>query len=55
MAHASEILKQIATLKLKYVEAPIHIRYTEYSLRKGQKLSNALQILMDLVVARMSK
>lgn len=55
MAHASEILKQIATLKLKYVEAPIHIRYTEYSLLKGQKLSNAFRILMDLFVARMSK
>ena len=55
MAHASEILKQIATLKHKYVEAPIHIRYTEYSLKKGQKLSNAFRILMDLFVARMTK
>lgn len=53
MAHASEILEQIALLKLKYVEAPVTIRYTEYSKLKGQRISNSLHILADLFVARM--
>lgn len=52
MAHASEILDQIALLKLKYVEAPVTIRYTDYSKRKGQRISNSLHILADLFVAR---
>jgi glycosyltransferase involved in cell wall biosynthesis len=55
MAHASEFLEQVAKLGLNYIEAPVHIRYTEYSIRKGQKLSNSLNILMDLVIARFSK
>jgi len=52
MAHASEILDQIALLKLKYVEVPVTIRYTEYSKQKGQRISNSLHILADLFVAR---
>jgi hypothetical protein len=55
MAHASEFLEQIAELNLSYVEAPAHIRYTEYSLKKGQKLSNSINILMDLLVGRFTK
>jgi polyprenyl-phospho-N-acetylgalactosaminyl synthase len=55
MAHASEFLEQVAELDLIYTEAPVHIRYTEYSLRKGQKLSNSFNILMDLIVGRFSK
>ncbi len=49
MAHASEILKRIAVLRLPWAEAPVTILYTEYSLRKGQKLGNAFHILRDLV------
>ena len=52
MAHASEILEQIAKLNLSYIEVPVTIRYTDYSLRKGQKLSNSVNILMDLVIER---
>ena len=48
MAHASEILEQIGRRRLKYVEVPVHIRYTEYSLRKGQRLSGAIRIVTDL-------
>jgi glycosyltransferase involved in cell wall biosynthesis len=49
MAHASEILHQIATSKLNYVEAPVTIEYTTYSLAKGQKLGDSLMILIDLL------
>jgi len=55
MAHASEIIHQIARLKLTIAEAPVTIVYTEYSLRKGQRLSNAISILADLFVARLKK
>ena len=55
MAHASEIINQIAVLGLKTAEAPVTIRYTEYSLRKGQKLSNAVNILWEMFLARMRK
>ena len=51
-AHASEILQQIRAGGLRYVERPTRIRYTEYSQFKGQKASNALNILMDLVIRR---
>jgi glycosyltransferase involved in cell wall biosynthesis len=48
MAHASEILHQIATSGLPYVEAPVMIEYTAYSLAKGQRLSGSITILIDL-------
>jgi glycosyltransferase involved in cell wall biosynthesis len=53
MAHASEILHQIAESDLKYVEAPVTIEYSAYSLAKGQKLSDALAILTDLFARRL--
>jgi polyprenyl-phospho-N-acetylgalactosaminyl synthase len=55
MAHASEIIDQIGALGLTVVEAPVTIVYTEYSLRKGQKLGNAFNILGELFVARLNK
>ena len=53
MAHASEILSEISRLKLKYLEIPVTVRYTEYSLRKGQKLSDTIKILKDLFWGRL--
>ena len=55
MAHASEILNQIARLRLKYREVPVTIRYSEYSLRKGQKVRGAAGILVDLLVGWLSR
>lgn len=55
MAHASEIVHQIHSLGLSVAEAPVTIVYTEYSLRKGQKLGNAFNILTELLVARLNK
>lgn len=52
MAHASEILSVIAQRKLRYVEVPVRIRYTEYSLRKGQTALHSLNILWELLTAR---
>jgi glycosyltransferase involved in cell wall biosynthesis len=47
MAHASEILEQIATLGLKYKELPVTVNYTDYSRAKGQKSTDFLKILKD--------
>lgn len=52
MAHASEILHQIAKLGLSYVEAPTRIIYTDYSMAKGQKMSGAFTILGDLLIEK---
>jgi polyprenyl-phospho-N-acetylgalactosaminyl synthase len=50
MAHASEILHQIANSGLRYVEVPVTIRYSAYSLAKGQRSSDAFATLLDLFV-----
>lgn len=52
MAHASEILNQIASLKLKFVEVPVTILYTEYSLKKGQSIWNGINILWELITGK---
>lgn len=55
MAHASEIVEQIRKLGITFVEAPVHIRYTPYSVAKGQRSWDALRIVADLIVARINK
>jgi glycosyltransferase involved in cell wall biosynthesis len=49
MAHASELIEQIGRLGLRYAEVPVTITYSDYSRAKGQRLSNSLLILRDLV------
>jgi glycosyltransferase involved in cell wall biosynthesis len=53
MAHASELLNQIAATGFKYVEVPVTIEYSAYSLAKGQKFGDALSILVDLSARRL--
>ena len=55
MAHASEILEEISRLGLKYREVPVTIKYTDYSLAKGQKLSGAFRIIRDLLMSSWMK
>jgi glycosyltransferase involved in cell wall biosynthesis len=55
MAHASEILHQIAQSGLACVEVPVTIEYSAYSLGKGQTLSESLAILIDLFARRMHR
>lgn len=50
MAHASEIVDEVARLRLKYVEVPVTVRYSETSLARGQRSSNALKIALRLFV-----
>jgi glycosyltransferase involved in cell wall biosynthesis len=49
MAHASELLAIVAKRNYIYAEAPVHIRYTEYSRGKGQPLLNAINIIFDII------
>jgi len=53
MAHASEILHQIAASGLRFVEVPVTIHYSRYSLAKGQRASEFVVILLDLFARRL--
>ncbi|MBI4215210.1 MAG: glycosyltransferase family 2 protein [Parcubacteria group bacterium] len=52
MAHASEILDQIARKDLKWLEAPVTIEYTDYSIRKGQRVWNCVRICVELILGK---
>jgi polyprenyl-phospho-N-acetylgalactosaminyl synthase len=53
MAHASQLLSQVAARKLTYVEAPVTIAYTEYSKARGQSNINGLNIAFDIALERL--
>jgi glycosyltransferase involved in cell wall biosynthesis len=55
MAHASEFLSQIGASGLHYVERPVTIEYTAYSLAKGQNMRDAVLILLDLFARRLHR
>jgi polyprenyl-phospho-N-acetylgalactosaminyl synthase len=55
MAHASEILAEIARSGRRYVEVPVTIEYTAYSLAKGQRIGDSLMILRDLLARELSR
>lgn len=48
MAHASELVHQLAKMQPRYVEHPVEIIYTDYSKAKGQSLLNAVNIVVEL-------
>lgn len=49
MEVSSEFFGEIHRLGLKFTEIPIHIRYTAYSLQKGQKNSASAKVLLKLL------
>jgi glycosyltransferase involved in cell wall biosynthesis len=51
-AHASEILVQVRQRRLRYVERPTRIVYSAYSLGKGQKIWNSVNIVLDMLLRR---
>jgi glycosyltransferase involved in cell wall biosynthesis len=55
MAHASEIVDQVVASGLPYIEVPVRIRYTAYSLRKGQRSSAAFRVAFDYLMARLTR
>jgi glycosyltransferase involved in cell wall biosynthesis len=52
-AHATEILDEVRKAGLRFVEVPTTIRYTDYSLAKGQRVSNGFNILFDLLIRKL--
>lgn len=50
MAHATEIVLQLARTKLPWSEYPVELLYTDYSKAKGQSVLNSVNILVDLIV-----
>lgn len=54
-AHASEIIERIAEKKFTYQEVPVTIAYTEYSRSKGQSVSNAVNIGLDVILRKIQK
>ncbi|MFL6106652.1 MAG: glycosyltransferase family 2 protein [Marmoricola sp.] len=52
MAYASEMLNRIAAARLNWAEVPTTVLYSDYSRTKGQRNINAVNILFDLVMAR---
>ena len=53
MAHASELLAEIARSRLPYVEVPVTIDYTTYSMAKGQRTGDFVMILLDLLARKL--
>ncbi|HSZ33351.1 MAG TPA: glycosyltransferase family 2 protein [Puia sp.] len=49
MGHASEILSLVKKNKLRYLEVPVTIRYSDYSRKKGQNIFNSINIFFDLI------
>jgi len=55
MAHASEIIDEIVKKKLKFVEVPVTIRYTEYSMKKGQSIFNSINIAAKMIIRKLTR
>lgn len=50
--HASEIIEKIKQHNYKYVEEPMVVIYTDYSMAKGQSMLNAVNIGMDIILRK---
>lgn len=55
MGHASEIIGMIRRLGWRVAESPVTIRYTAYSMAKGQSLLNAVNIAFETLVRTRSE
>ncbi|MCB9853377.1 MAG: glycosyltransferase family 2 protein [Phycisphaerales bacterium] len=53
MAHASEIIDRIKETGLAFKEVPVRIRYTDYSMAKGQSSRGAFRIVFHYLVGKM--
>ncbi len=52
MAHASELVDFLSHSNFTVREVPVTIKYTEYSMAKGQSLLNGVNIVFDLALRR---
>lgn len=49
MAYASELIEAVKQNNISFVEVPVHISYSEYSLQKWQSSGNAIAIAMKFI------
>ena len=52
MEHASEIFDEIKRNRLTYTERPTRIRYSQYSIDKGQKNRDALRLALRIILKK---
>jgi glycosyltransferase involved in cell wall biosynthesis len=55
MAHASEIIDQLVLTRLPMIEVPVNVRYTPYSIEKGQRAGHAARIIWDYLLSKWSR
>lgn len=55
MAHCSQIMQDIHKKNLKVKEVPVNIKYTEYSLKKGQNFFDAFKVLWEIILGKFIK
>ena len=55
MAHATEMLSQIKKNKLRYTEVAVSVKYTAYSMAKGQRSFDGFRIVFDLFLNKLFK
>jgi glycosyltransferase involved in cell wall biosynthesis len=53
MAHASELVDLIRREGFRYLEVPVEVRYTSYSLAKGQRVRDAVRTVSDYILDRL--
>lgn len=53
MAHCSQLLADMFSLKLRVKEMPVEIKYTDYSLKKGQRGFHGFRIIWDLLFRKL--
>ena len=53
MAHATEIMAQTKMHGFRYGECPVEIRYTPYSIAKGQRNIDGWRILQSLILSKL--
>lgn len=55
MEVSSEIFRELKRHRLRYREVPIQAKYTNYSMSKGQKIDNALNVFLKLLIRSMRR
>ena len=55
MEHASEILNKISLSRLRYLEVPCTITYSQETLRKGQSAQDALRVALRFLASLLFK
>jgi len=53
MHYANEINEHIRKHRMLYYEVPVNIRYTSYSLAKGQKNSNSIKLAIEMIYKKL--